>query len=120
MIDITDEKTNGIMYETFDTSASLFFAKTPVNSAEHKGSYRIFADLFFHRCRAVPRKPRKFSTAKISEHTVCCLYSCDCNILPPTRAIYLPLFSHKAQFTERFMLSVCSLKRALLHVHTKA
>ena len=70
MIDITDEKTNGIIYETFDTTASLFFAKTPVHSAEHKGSYRIFADLIFRGCRAVLRKPRKFSTAKISEHTV--------------------------------------------------
>ena len=47
LIDITDEKTNGIIYETFDTPASLFFAKTPVHSAEHKGSYRIFTDLIF-------------------------------------------------------------------------
>ena len=70
LIDITDEKANGIIYETFDTPASLFFAKTPVHSAEHKGSYRIFADLIFRGCRAVPRKPRKFSTAKISERTV--------------------------------------------------
>ena len=37
LIDITDEKTNGIiLYETFDTPASLFFAKTPVHSDEHK------------------------------------------------------------------------------------
>ena len=35
LIDIMDEKTNGIIYETFDTPASLFFAK--VHSAEHKG-----------------------------------------------------------------------------------
>ena len=54
MIDITDEKMHGIIYETFDTPASLFFAKTPVHSAEHKGSYRIFADLIFRGCRAVP------------------------------------------------------------------
>ena len=49
LIDITDEKTNGIIYETFNTPrpASFFFAKTPVHSAEHKGSYRIFADLIF-------------------------------------------------------------------------
>ena len=71
LIDITDEKTHGIVNETFDTPASLFFAKTPVHSAEHKGSYRIFADLIFRGCRAVPRKPRKFSTAKISKRTVC-------------------------------------------------
>ena len=70
LIDITDEKTHGIIYETFDTPASLFFAKTPVHSAEHKGSFRIFADLIFRGCRAVPRKPRKFSTAKISKRTV--------------------------------------------------
>ena len=37
LIDITDEKTNGIIYESFDTPASLFFEKTPVHSAEHKG-----------------------------------------------------------------------------------
>ena len=49
LIDITDEKTNtnSIIYETFDTPASLFFAKTPVHSAEHEGLYRIFADLIF-------------------------------------------------------------------------
>ena len=47
LIDITDEKTNGIIYETFDIPASLFFEKTPVHSVEHKGSYRIFADLIF-------------------------------------------------------------------------
>ena len=47
LINLTDEKTNGIIYETFDTPASLFFAKSPVHSAEHKGSYRIFADLIF-------------------------------------------------------------------------
>ena len=48
LIDIMDEKvTNGIIYKTFDTSASLFFAKIHVHSAEHKGSYRIFADLIF-------------------------------------------------------------------------
>ena len=44
LIDITDEKTNGIIYKTFNTPASLFFAKTPVHSAEHKGSYGIFVD----------------------------------------------------------------------------
>ena len=49
LIDITDEKTNGIIYETFDTPASLFFAKTPVHNAEHKGSYRIFADAVQYR-----------------------------------------------------------------------
>ena len=70
MIDITDEKMNSIIYEMFDTPASLFFAKTPVHNAEHKGSHRIFADLILCGCRAVPRKPRKFSTAKISERTV--------------------------------------------------
>ena len=70
MIDITDEKTHGIIYETVNTPASLFFAKTPVQSAEHKGSYRVFADLIFRGCRAVLRKLRKFSTAKISERTV--------------------------------------------------
>ena len=44
-----DDKTNGIIYEmeTFDTPASLFFKKTPVHSTEHKGSYKIFADLIF-------------------------------------------------------------------------
>ena len=47
LIDITDEKINGIIYKTFDTPASLFFAKTPVHSAEHEGLYRIFADLIF-------------------------------------------------------------------------
>ena len=50
LIDITDVKKNTnsiILYEAFDTPASLFFAKTPVHSAEHKGSYRIFADLIF-------------------------------------------------------------------------
>ena len=47
LIDITDEKTNGIIHEMFDTPASLFLAKTPVYSAEHKGLYRIFADLIF-------------------------------------------------------------------------
>ena len=49
LLDITDEKTNGIIYETFDTPASLFFEKTPVHSAEHKGSYRIFADAVQYR-----------------------------------------------------------------------
>ena len=45
LIDITDEKmnTNSIIYKTFNTPASLFFAKTPVHSAEHEGLYRIFA-----------------------------------------------------------------------------
>ena len=33
LIDITDEKTNGIIYEMFNTPASLFFEKTPVHSA---------------------------------------------------------------------------------------
>ena len=47
LIDITDEKMNGIIYEIFDTPASLFFAKTPVHSTEHQGLYRIFADLIF-------------------------------------------------------------------------
>ena len=51
LIDITDEttNTNSKIYETFDTRApaSLFFAKTPVHSAEHEGLYRIFADLIF-------------------------------------------------------------------------
>ena len=49
LIDIIDKKmnTNSITYETFDIPASLFFAKTPVHSAEHKGSYRIFTDLIF-------------------------------------------------------------------------
>ena len=64
LIDITDEKMNGIIYKTFNTPASLFFAKTPVYSAEHKGSYRIFVDLIFadavqyreNRENLVPRK----------------------------------------------------------------
>ena len=40
LIDIMDKKTNtnSIIYETFDTPASLFFTKTPVHSAEHEGS----------------------------------------------------------------------------------
>ena len=42
-----DEKTKCIIYEMFDTPASLLLAKTPVHSAEHKGLYRIFADLIF-------------------------------------------------------------------------
>ena len=62
LIDITGEKTNtNSIYETFDTPASLFFAKTPVHSAEHEGSYRIFADLIFadavqYRESLVPQK----------------------------------------------------------------
>ena len=64
LINITDEETNSIIYETLDTPASLFFAKTPVHSTEHKGSYRIFADLIFtdamqyheNRESLVPRK----------------------------------------------------------------
>ena len=50
LIDITDEKTNGIIisYETFDTPASLIFAKTTVHSAEHK-LYRIFVDAVQYR-----------------------------------------------------------------------
>ena len=49
LIDITDEKTNDVIYKTFYTStpAFLFFAKTPVYSAEHKGLYKIFGDLIF-------------------------------------------------------------------------
>ena len=69
MIDITDEKTNGIIYETFDTPTSLFFAKTPVHSAEHKGSYRIFADLIFadavqYRENRESLVPRKFPSLR--------------------------------------------------------
>ena len=47
LIDITDDKTNGTIYKTFDTPASLFFDKTPVHSAEHTRSYRIFSHLIF-------------------------------------------------------------------------
>ena len=47
LIDITDEKTSDVIYKTFYTPAFLFFAKTPVHSAEHKGLYRIFGDLIF-------------------------------------------------------------------------
>ena len=58
LIDITDKKTNT------NTPASLFFAKTPVHSAEHEGSYRIFVNLIFadavqyreNRKSLVPRK----------------------------------------------------------------
>ena len=64
LINITDEKMNGIIYKTFYTPASLFFAKTPVHSAEHKGSSRIFTDLILRGCRAVPRKPRKFPSLR--------------------------------------------------------
>ena len=41
--------TNSIIYELFDTPTSLFFAKTPVHSAEHEGLYRIFADAVQYR-----------------------------------------------------------------------
>ena len=41
--------TNSIIYKLFDTPASLFFAKTPVHSAEHEGLYRIFADAVQYR-----------------------------------------------------------------------
>ena len=46
-----DEKknTNSIIYKTFDTPASSFFAKTSAHSAKHKGSYGIFADAVQHR-----------------------------------------------------------------------
>ena len=64
LIDITDEKTNGIIYKTFDTPTSLFFAKTPVHSAEHKELFRIFADLFSR----IPRSTAK--TANVTERTV--------------------------------------------------
>ena len=69
LIDITDEKTNGIIYETFDTPASLFFAKTPVHSAEHKRSFRIFADLIFadavqYRENRESLVPRKFPSVR--------------------------------------------------------
>ena len=67
LIDITDEKTNGIIYEMFNTPA--FFAKTPVHSAEHKGSYRIFADLIFadavqYRENRESLVPRKFPSVR--------------------------------------------------------
>ena len=64
LIDITDEKTNGIIYETFDTPASLLFAKTPVHSAEHKGSYRIFADAVQYRENRESLVPRKFPSVR--------------------------------------------------------
>ena len=44
---LTSLKRSVIIYETLNTPASLFFAKTPVHSAEHEGSYRIFADIIF-------------------------------------------------------------------------
>ena len=69
LIDIMDKKTNGIIYETFDTPASLFFEKTPVHSAEHKGLYRIFADLIFadavqYRKNRESLVPRKFPSVQ--------------------------------------------------------
>ena len=69
LIDITDEKTNGIIYETFNTPSSLFFEKTPVHSAEHKGSHRIFADLIFadavqYRENRESLVPRKFPSVR--------------------------------------------------------
>ena len=66
MIDITDEKTNGIIYETFDTPrpASLFFAKTPVHSAEHKGSYRILTDAMQYHENCESLVPQKFSSVR--------------------------------------------------------
>ena len=60
LIDITDEKTNSIIYETFDTPASLFFEKTPVHSAEHKESPRIFADAVQYCENRESLVPRKF------------------------------------------------------------
>ena len=69
LIDITDNKTNSIIYETFVTPAFLFYAKTPVHSAEHKGSYRIFADLIFadvvqYRENHENLAPRKFPSIR--------------------------------------------------------
>ena len=69
LIDITDEKTNGIIYEMFDTPASLFFEKTPVHSAEHEGSNRIFTDLIFvdalqYRENCESLVPRKFPSVR--------------------------------------------------------
>ena len=64
LINITDEKTNGIIYETFDTPTSLFFAKTPVHSAEHKGSYRIFADAVQYRENRESLVLRKFPSVR--------------------------------------------------------
>ena len=69
LIDIMDEKTNDIIYETFVTPASLFFAKTPVHSAEHKGLFRIFADLIFadavqYRENRESLVPRKFPSVR--------------------------------------------------------
>ena len=71
LLNITDEKTNGITYKTFDTPASLFFEKTPVHSAEHKGSYRIFAYSIFedavqYRENRESFVPRKFPSVRYS------------------------------------------------------
>ena len=64
LIDITDEKMNGIIYETFDTPASLCFAKTPVHSTEHKGLYRIFVDAVQYRENCESLVPRKFPSVR--------------------------------------------------------
>ena len=64
LIDITDEKTNVIIYETFDTPASLFFAKSPVHSTEHEGSYRIFADAMQYRKNRESLVPLKFPSVR--------------------------------------------------------
>ena len=69
-----DEKTNtkSIIYEMFDTPASLFFAKTPVHSAEHEGLYRIFAGLIFADAMQYCKNRERFRAyGTMSFHCMC-------------------------------------------------